>query len=82
MSVIPGINAFISWHRGILVHTKKTFPISIAVAINMLVLLILMTIFPYLVNASGAVLAISALTLSLLVEWFFLWWQSRNVYAH
>ena len=59
--------------------TKTT---SIAVAINMLVLLILMTIFPYFANMSGAVLAASALTLSLLVEWFFLWWQSRNVYAH
>lgn len=82
MSVIPGINAFISWHRGILVHTKNTLPVSVAVAINMLVLLILMTIFPYFANVSGAVLAASALTLSLLVEWFFLWSQSRNVYIH
>ncbi len=82
MSIIPGINAFISWHRGILVHIKNTLPVSIAVAINMFTLFVCMTIFPYFASVPGAVLAASALTLSLLVEWFFLWWQSRNVYAH
>ena len=82
MSIIPGINAFISWHRGILVHVKNTLPVSIAVAINMGTLFICMTIFPYFASVPGAVLAASALTLSLLVEWFFLWWQSHDVYAH
>ncbi|MGB0387044.1 MAG: hypothetical protein ACPGWR_19690 [Ardenticatenaceae bacterium] len=77
MAIIPGINAFISWYRGVLVHNQHTTPISIAVALNMGTLLILMSIFPYVANVAGAVLAAAALTASLVVESLFLWWQSR-----
>lgn len=81
MAILPGLVTFISLYRGVLVHKQQTTSITIAVALNMSTLLILMTIFPYIANIAGAVLAAGALTASMLVECLFLWSQSRLTVA-
>ncbi len=78
LALVPGLNALISWQRGVLVHDKNTGPISLAVAINMGILLGVMALGPHIVEVPGAVLAASALTLSLAVECLFLWRHSRS----
>ncbi|MDQ4076837.1 MAG: hypothetical protein M3220_11410 [Chloroflexota bacterium] len=81
LALVPGLNALISWQRGVLVHDKDTGPISLAVAINMGVLLGIMVLGPLVVALPGAVLAALALTSSMLVEALVLWWHSRSAAA-
>ncbi|MBA3531685.1 MAG: hypothetical protein H0T73_07200 [Ardenticatenales bacterium] len=79
--LVPGLNAALSWQRGVLIHSKKTQLISVAVALNMAVLVALMVGLPRLFAVPGAILAASAVTISMVVECFFLWWQSRTMTA-
>lgn len=78
LAVVPGLNAISSWQRGILVRSEETGPISMAVALNMAVLLGIMAVAPLVVELPGAVLAASALSISMGVEALFLWWHSRE----
>lgn len=77
LALVPGLNALTSWQRGILVRSEETGPISVAVALNLIVLLSIMAVGPLVVQLPGAVLAATALTASIAAECLFLWWQSR-----
>ena len=78
LAPVPALNALLSWFRGILVHTKHTGPISSAVTISMLVLLLVMAFGPQFIALPGAVWAAIALTLSLGGEAGYLWYRSRT----
>lgn len=78
MVLVPGLNALLSWYRGVLVANKRTTPIGVAVVLNMGTLLGLMLLFPLFAALPGAVLAAIAFTASLVVECLYLWWESRS----
>jgi hypothetical protein len=72
---VPGLGALLSWQRGVLVHRRHTRPISTAVALNMLTLAALTALVLLIPSLPGALLAATALTLSLIVESLYLGWQ-------
>ncbi|MCB0077076.1 MAG: hypothetical protein KDD73_06595 [Anaerolineales bacterium] len=74
---VPALNALLSWFRGVLVHNKHTSPISIAVILNMMVLLMTIFVGPMLIALPGAVWAAIALTASLAAEALYLQISSR-----
>ncbi len=78
LAVVPGLNAILSWQRGVLVYEKNTGPISVAVALNILLTLAIMLLGPRVLELPGAVWAALALTLSMVAESAFLAWGSRS----
>jgi len=75
---VPGLTVAISWLRAVLVHARRTGPVSGAVALNMATLLALMLMLPRVTTLPGAVQATIGLTISLGVESVFLAWAVRR----
>jgi hypothetical protein len=75
---LPAIATLISWQRGILVHLKQTKYITHSVVISLSVLVIMLAFATWLLPVAGATIAALALTGSVLGEWLYLWWRSRN----
>ncbi|MFP4490557.1 MAG: MATE family efflux transporter [Spirochaetaceae bacterium] len=75
---MPVLSGFISWFRGLLIYRGKTKKIAQAVAINTGSLVIMVTVFPLLVDVPGAVLAAAVFSLSLFFEVIFLAFASRE----
>lgn len=75
---VPGLTVIISWLRAVLVHARRTGPVSAAVALNMVTLLVLMAVLPAALPLPGAVQAAIGLTASLAIESGFLAWQVRR----
>lgn len=80
-ALVPGVNALISWQRGLLVHVKRTPTITRAVALNIVVLATVMLGAGTFLPLAGATSAALALTLSIIAEWVYLWWRSRPAAA-
>ncbi len=74
---VPGLSVLISWQRGILIHFKRTQAITQSVVTSVLLLFLAMFGLMTLVHLPGALIAASALALSRLGEWGYLWWRSR-----
>ncbi len=74
---VPGLGVLISWQRGILIHFKRTQAITQSVVTSVLLLFLAMFGLMTLVHLPGALIAASALALSRLGEWGYLWWRSR-----
>lgn len=81
LALVPGMNALISWHRGLLIHLQQTGPISRSVLVNLGVLISTMAAAVYFRPAPGAWMAALALGASVAAEWLYLWRQSSTV-AH
>lgn len=77
IALVPGVAALISWQRGLLIHVKRTQPITESVAVNVVVLLTVMVVLMQTVALPGATLAAIALSASVFAEWAYLWWRSR-----
>lgn len=75
---VPGLTVIISWLRAVLVHARRTGPVSAAVGLNMATLLGLMLLLPRVTTLPGAVQAAIGLALSLGVESAFLAWTARG----
>jgi len=69
----------IALQRGLLVHARKTRPISVAVTINVSILILVMLAGLRFVDAPGIVIAAAAYTLAILAESSFLSLQARTV---
>lgn len=78
LALVPGLAALISWQRGLLIHVKRTRPITESVALNVVVLLVVMGVLMRAAPLPGATLAAIALALSVFAEWAYLWWRSRR----
>lgn len=76
--LIPGLTALTSWERGALVHFSRTTAVSIATAINILVLLTLVIGGTRLLPWPGVVTATLAVLASLLAEVLYLAGQERR----
>lgn len=81
LALVPGLNALISWQRGLLVYVKRTPTITRAVALNVIVLTTVMLGAGVLLPLAGATIAAIALTASVTTEWAYLWWRSRPAAA-
>jgi hypothetical protein len=79
--IVPGLTALVSWQRALLMHSRATAPISVAVGLNLAILVALMLGLPRLVALPGAVVAAIALSASSAAEYLYLWWRSRPVTA-
>ncbi len=79
ISLSPGAAFIIAWQRGVLVNIKRTRPITIAVALNVLVLVLVMWVGTLLPSVPGIVIAGVAFLLSVVVEMLFLTTQTRTV---
>lgn len=78
IAFVPGLTTLISWQRGLLVHVKRTQPITESVAVNVAVLTGVMAVLMQTVSLPGATLAAIALTASVFAEWLYVWWRSRT----
>jgi hypothetical protein len=80
ISLTPALSVLVALNRGILVHTRHTRPVSVAVAINVTVLLLVMLLGPTWLPWPGVVLASLAFTLASLAEVAYLRTQTKVVY--
>ena len=72
MSIIPSINAFVSWQRGLVISFGHTTPITISVLLNVLVLGLVLIVMNSFLSVSGVVIASVALTTSVTAEWLYI----------
>jgi galactitol-specific phosphotransferase system IIC component len=82
--LVPGLTALISWQRGVLIHFGHTGAITIATAINIVVLLAAILSGSQLLPIPGVATAALALTMSLASEVAYLTRQAhatRQSYA-
>jgi hypothetical protein len=77
--IIPGLDTFMAWNRGLLVHLKRTPIISQAVGLNLVVLITVMFAGAAVLQLNGAVLASIALASALSVECLYLALRRRRV---
>ncbi len=80
LSVLPGLEALISWRHGLLVHFKRTRIITQAVGLNVVVLAaVVLGAGTLLALTPGTIIAAGALTAAIAAQWGYLWWFSRQL---
>jgi hypothetical protein len=80
LSVIPGVETFISWWRGLFIHIKQTRTITQAVGLNVVVLAaVMLGAGASLSKVPGTITAAIALTASTAAQLGYLWWCSRQL---
>jgi len=79
MSVVPLISALISWRRGQLIYIQNTSPISKAVGLNLIVLLVVLFTLGPLTTVPGVTIAGIALSMSVAVEYVYLFYGAGNI---
>ncbi len=77
LALLPGLDALLSWQRGLMVHVDRTRSISQAVVVDVTVLVVVMLGVGAVVPVAGATMAAIALTSAVGAEWAYLWWRSR-----
>lgn len=77
IALSPGVAFIIAWQRGVLVNIKHTRPITVAVAINVGVLALVMWLGMQYAAVPGIAIAALAFMLSMLAEMTFLSTQTR-----
>lgn len=82
LAVLPGLDALLSWQRGLLVHVGRTRPITLAVVLDVVVLVVVMLGAGAVLPLAGATMAAVALTTAVGAEWMYLRWRSRPAAAH
>lgn len=81
LSLVPGLDALISWQHGLMVHVNRTPTITRAVGLNVAVLTTVMLGVGVLLPLAGATTAAIALTGAVAAQWGYLWWCSRPMAA-
>jgi hypothetical protein len=74
---VPGLNVFLSWYQGTIVHSRRTRTITEAVAIFLLAggaVLVTGVIWE---QVTGLYVGLAALGIGLLAQTSWLWWRSR-----
>ena len=61
--LMPGLTTLLAWQRSILVRTERTFPITIATLIEVLIIIIMFCILIYIFNFVGIIAAAISLVL-------------------
>ena len=73
LSLVPGLDALVSWRQGLLVHVKQTRTITGGVVINVLLLTAVMFCAGVLLpRTPGTIIAAIALTAAMAAQWGFL----------
>ncbi len=78
IALAPAAAVIIAWQRGVLVHVRRTKPITVAVAINVTVLISAMWLGLQFLPVAGVTIAAAAYMLSILAETGFLATQTSN----
>jgi len=76
---LPSLTVFQSWYQGSIVSARKTYQITISVIIYLLVSVFVLYFGIISGNITGISVAISALTLGVLAQVFWLWFSSRSI---
>ncbi len=71
MALVPALTALISWRRGLLVQVRRTGEITRSVLLNLSVLVAILLLLRWLLDAPGTILASIALSASVLSEWLY-----------
>ena len=78
IALAPAAAVIIAWQRGVLVHVRRTKSITVAVAINVTVLIAAMWLGLQFLPVAGVTIAAGAYMLSILAETGFLTTQTSN----
>ncbi len=80
LSLVPGLDALISWGHGLLIHFRQTRTITRAVTLNVAVLGSFILSAGVLLPATpGTIIAAVALSAAVSAQWSYLWWSIRRV---
>jgi hypothetical protein len=80
LSVVPGLDTFVSWGHGLLIHFKQTRTITRAVTLNVGVLaFVMLGAGTWLLATPGTIIAAIALSAAVASQWCYLWWSIRNL---
>ncbi len=74
---VPGVNAFLSWYQGTIVHSRHTRAITEAVATFLLAGIVVLGIGVAWQQVTGLYMGLAALGVGLLAQTAWLWWRSR-----
>ncbi len=79
VTILPGLEVMISFQRSVLVNSKKTFPITIATAIEVAVIMLTLSGMIHWFDSTGAVAACTALLIGRIAAIGFLAFPFRSV---
>ncbi|MCP4539976.1 MAG: hypothetical protein GY832_22780 [Chloroflexi bacterium] len=74
---VPGLNVFLSWYQGTIVHSRHTRTITEAVAAFLLSSVAVLLIGILWQRVTGLYVGLAALGVGLLMQTSWLWWRSR-----
>jgi progressive ankylosis protein len=77
ISILPSMDAYIAWFRGLLITREKTGSIAAAVGLNALVLSLIIFLVPRFFSISGVILVSMAYCAAFLAEIWFLYRKTR-----
>jgi hypothetical protein len=80
LSLVPGLETFISWNHGLFVHFKRTRTITCAVILNVVVLVsVMFGSLALLPPMAGVIIAAVTLTAAVITQLGYLSWRSRRL---